>query len=93
MKQAVIYTFVLALIGGGLFLVGVSKGIDSFEMTGFILTLPITFIAALGLATVVLAAIAGALLWLARHLLVCSKVAWSALVWLEERASIRRRRG
>lgn len=93
MKQAVIYTFALALIGAGLFLVGVTKGIDSFEMTGFILTLPITFIAALALVTIVAALAAAALLWLSERLLDLAMAAWSALLWLAERASLHRRRG
>ena len=84
MKHVAIFAFVLALVGGGVFLLGVSTGVDSLEMTGFILTLPITLIAALGLAATAIG-LAGALLMAA-----CSSLAWS---WAWACGWLRRTRG
>ena len=84
MKHAAIFSFALAMIGMGLFIFGVSNGASSFEMTGFILTLPLTFIAALGLATIVIALA-----------MVLAMAAWSCLAWSWAWACAwpRRRRG
>jgi hypothetical protein len=82
MKTAFIITFVLALLGGGLFLFGVSRDIYSFEMTGFILTLPITLLAAISLGAVLVGILA-----------VIAMAAWSALLWAWARAWPRHRRG
>lgn len=76
MKAAVALTFVLALIGGGMFLLGVSRGIYSFEMTGFILTLPLTLVAALGLMAVIVGLVAAGLMALRSALARALASAW-----------------
>jgi hypothetical protein len=82
MKQAAIFSFVLALVGAGFFLLGVARGVGSFEMAGFILTLPLTLIAVIGLAAVGTGLVARA-----------AMAAWSALAlpWASEQH--RRTRG
>jgi hypothetical protein len=93
MKTAVIFAFVLTLIGAGLFLFGVSRGIYSFEMTGFILTLPLTLIAAMGLAAILIGLATAVMLWISQGLLACAMAGWRALLWASDRASHRRTRG
>lgn len=86
MKEAVILTFALALIGMGLFIFGASNGASSMELTGFLLTLPLTLIAAMGLVTIAVALVG-----------VIAMALWQALVqalsWALAAAGLRRRRG